>query len=47
METLRGYVLFAVQTDAEDVFFDSSEGGLDVLQKRRFAIEFANGYFAI
>jgi hypothetical protein len=40
-------ILFAAQTDAKNIFFDSSERRFHVLQERRLAIQLANGYFAI
>jgi hypothetical protein len=47
VETLLGYVFFAAQAEAKNIFFDSTEGRLDVLQEGRLAIQLANGYFAI
>jgi len=47
VQTLLRDIFFAAQTDAKNIFFDSSEGRLHVLQERRFAIQLANGYFAI
>jgi hypothetical protein len=47
VEALLRDIFFAAQTDAKNIFFDSSERRFHVLQERRLPIQLANGDFAI